>query len=241
MTKEQKTLRKDGIILIHNFLPKEEFELLKKEYENADKFGVFSEIKDGDSIWSRRKFGRSQLDDVPNTKKLLTNPRLLDLIYSGEARKVPITAAWYDTISYPEKLLNGEHQAAQAELMHIDIFFNAHKVFYFMYDVEDKDGPLVFCPGTHHLSLKKLWYEYKKSLELVNNRIDSFQADQKDESFLNLKSIKAIAPANTLVVMNGRGFHRRGDAEVGTKRSIIFTQFRYNPFSLKTKIEKKSS
>jgi hypothetical protein len=240
LTKDQKILREDGIIFIKNFLPNDEFESLKKEYENAEKFGgTFSEIKDGDSVWSRRKFSSTQLENLSNTKKFLADPRLIDLICSGEARKVPITAAWFDTMSYPEKMIRGKHESAQAELMHMDIFFNSHKVFYLMYDVKEEDGPLVFCPGTHHLSFKRLRYEYKKSIEQVNLGKDSFQADEKNESILGLKNIKAIAPANTLVVMNGRAFHRRGDAKVGTKRSIIFTQFRYNPFSFKTHIHSK--
>jgi len=237
LTEEQKILRKDGIIFLKNFLPDEKFESLKNEYQNAKNFdGVDTEIIDGDSIWSRRKFNRAQYENLPNTNNLLSNPKLLNLIYSAEARKVPINAVWFDQMSYPEKKIKGNHKAALAELLHIDIFYNSHKIFYLMYDVKDEDGPLNFSPGSHRLSFKKLWFEYKKSVKFAKTGSEDLFANEQDKSFLGLKNIKAIAPANTLVIMNGAGFHKRGDAVVGSKRSIIFLQFRYNPFSLKTHI-----
>lgn len=237
LTDEQKILRKDGIIFIKNFLPKDDFESIKNEFENSKNFdGVDSRIEEGDSIWSRRKFNRSQYANLIGTKKFLSNSRLLNLIYAGEARIVPITAVWFDTVSYPEKKTEGKHQTATPELLHSDIFYPSHKVFYFIYDVKDEDGPLNFSPGSHHFSVRRLWYEYKKSIELAKTGGDYLQVNDDEKPFLQLKNIKAIVPENTLVVMNGCAFHRRGDAIVGTKRSVVFTQFRYNPFSLKTKI-----
>lgn len=233
LTEEQKILRKEGIIFIKNFLPNEQFESIKNEFENAKNFeGVDSETIDGDSIWSRRKFNRVQYANLPITKSLISNPRLLNLINSAEARKVTVNAVWFDQVTYPDKKIKDKHNTAMAEMCHIDIFYNAHKVFYFMYDVMDEHGPLNFVPRSHHLSLKRLWFEYEKSIgdkPLV--------ANEREQSFLGLKPIKAIVPANTLVIMNGRAFHRRGDAIVGSKRSNIFLQFRYNPFSLKTHVK----
>ena len=234
LTEEQKILRKDGIIMIKNFLPNDKFESLKNEFENAKNFdGTDSETIDGDSIWSRRKFNRVQYANLPNTKTLLSNLRLLNLINSAEARKVTVNAVWFDEVNYPDKKVKDKHKAAMAELWHLDVFYNSHKVFYFMYDVMDEHGPLNFAPESHRLSLKRLWFEYKKSVEVVKTESDSFQANERERSFLGLKNIKAIVPANTLVIMNGCAFHRRGDAIVGSKRSNIFLQFRYNPFSLK--------
>lgn len=237
LTDEQKILRKDGIIFINDFLPKEEFESVKKEFENLKSFvGVDTVYEEGDSIWSRRKFNRSQYTNMHGTKKLFSNSRLLDLIYAGESRIVPVSAVWFDTVSYPERKTEGKHQYASAELLHSDIFYPSIKVFYFPYDVKDEDGPLNFSPGSHHFNARRLWLEYKKSIELSKTGNDYLQLTDNEKQFLKLKNIKAVAPANTLVVMNGVAFHRRGDAVVGAKRSVVFTQFRYNPFSLKTKI-----
>lgn len=237
LTDEQKILRKDGIIFINNFLPHDEFESIKSEFENSKNFdGVDSSIEEGDSIWSRRKFNRSQYIIMPGIKKLFSNSRLLNLIYAGESRIVPVSAVWFDTISYPEKKIEGKHQEASAELRHSDIFYPSIKVFYFPYDVKDEDGPLNFSPGSHHFTTKRLWFEYRKSIEISKTNDDYLHVNDDEKQFLKLKNIKAIVPANTLVVINGVAFHKRGDAIVGAKRSVIFTQFRYNPFSLKTKI-----
>lgn len=127
---------------------------------------------------------------------------------------------------------------ADAEMWHWDTFFHSHKVFYFMSDVKEEDAPLNFAPGSQHLSLKRLWFEYKKSVTFKKIKGNAFEVSEREKSFLGFKNIKAIVPANTLVVFDGHGFHRRGDFSVGTKRSFMMLGFRYNPFSLKTHIVK---
>ena len=237
LSDDQKTLRQDGIIIIKNFLPNEKFRAIKHEFENAKNFdGTDSEINDGDSIWTRRKFNRLQYSKLSNTNNFLSDSRLLDLISVGEARKVTPDAIWFDEMYYPEKKIQGKHETANAELSHVDVFFHAHKSMYFIDDVSDEDGPFNFSPGSHHLSVKRLWFEYKKSIGHKKPENSEFQATEKDRIFLGLKNIKAIVPANTLVVFDGCAFHKRGNASVGSKRSAIFLQFRYNPFSLKTQI-----
>ena len=237
LTEEQKILQDDGIIIIKNFLSDETFKNLKNEFDNAQRFdGTNSEIRDGDSIWTRRKFNRIQYEKLPNTNEFLSNPRLLDLIHVGEARKVTPNAVWFDEMSYPEKKIIGKHESADAEMTHIDVFYHAHKVMFFMNDVKNEDGPFNFSPGSHHLFLKRLWFEYKNSVTHKNSKSAGFQANDKERIFLGLKNIKATVPANTLAVFDGCAFHKRGDASVGTKRSAIFLQFRFNPFSLKTQM-----
>jgi len=233
MSDEQKTLRKDGIIVLKNFYPDEKFKAIKQEFDNAENLGgSFSEIKDGDSIWTRYKFSKRQFEKIPNTKDLLSDQRFLDLVHAGEARLVTPSAVWFDEVSYPERKIKDHHDTAAAEKTHVDIFYHSHKAMYFVNDVKEEDGPFNFSPGTHRLFLKRLWFEYKKS---VTN--SDFQADDNEREFLQLNNMKATVPANTLVVFDGCAFHKRGDAKVGAKRSAIFFQFRYNPFSLKTEIK----
>jgi hypothetical protein len=237
LTEDQKILRKEGIIIIKNFLPNEKFKAIKYEFEHAKKFdGTDSEINDGDSIWTRRKFNRIQYSKLSNTNDFLSDVRLLDLVSAGEARKITPDAVWFDEMYYPEKKIKGKHEEANAELLHIDVFYHAHKSMYFMEDVCDENGPFNFSPGSQHLSVKRLWFEYKKSIGYKKPENAGFQANKKDEKKLKLKNIKAVVPANTLVVFDGCAFHKRGNALVGSKRSAIFLQFRYNPFSLKTQI-----
>jgi hypothetical protein len=241
LTEDQKILRKDGIIIIKNFLPDEKFQGIKNEFKNAKNFnGTDSEINDGNSIWTRRKFNRIQYSKLSNTNDLLTDVRLLDLISVGEARKViPPDAVWFDKIYYPEKKIDGKNDASHVELFHLDTFFHSLKSMYFIDDVRDENGPFNFSPGSQHLSVKRLWFEYKKSIGHNKQENRDLEANEKDRIFLGLKNIKAIVPANTLVVFDGCAFHKRGDALIGSKRSAIFLQFRFNPFSLKTIIKPK--
>jgi hypothetical protein len=232
LTEEQKILRKDGILIIENFFPDDKFESIKNEFKNSKNYdGNNVEIPDGDSFWFRRKFNLKQIENLPNTKDLLLNKRLLDLVSAAEARKVTFNAVWFDEVSHVDnKTMDSQ------KVLHTDIFYNNHKVFYFISDVKDEDGPLNFAPGSHRLSLKRLWFEYKKSNTLTDEKREargSFRVNEKDKSFLGLKNIKAIVPANSLVIINPCAFHRRGDSSIGSKRSAIFLQFRKNPFSLK--------
>ena len=43
------------------------------------------------------------------------------------------------------------------------------------------------------------------------------------------EEIKVACPANTLIITNVHGFHKRGESIPGTERSIIRIPFRYNP------------
>ncbi len=236
LTKEQKLLRTDGVIVIHNFLPQNEFEGLQKEFDNQKDYeGNEKIIKNGDSTWVRRKFSKRHYEKMPYTKKFLTNQKLLDFLNTAESRQLSIPAVWFDTVSY-EKRVSGIQNSSEVETFHSDISFPSHKVFFLTHDVKSEDGPLTFCPGSNKFSLRRLWLEYKKSNEKNRTEKDSFYTiNKKEESFLKLKIVKGIVPENTIIIMNGNTFHKRGSAISGAKRSMIFTQFRLNPFSLETK------
>ena len=66
--------------------------------------------------------------------------------------------------------------------------------------------------------------------------MDSFRVNEKEESLMGLKTLEVIVPANSIVIMNGCAFHKRGDLSIGKSRSAIFFFFRFNPFSRKTNI-----
>ena len=236
LTKEQKLLRTNGVIVIHNFLPQNEFEGLKKEFNNQKDYeGNEKIIKDGDSIWVRRKFSKRHYEKMPYTKKFLANQKLLDFLNTAESRQLSIPAVWFDTVSY-EKRVSGIQNSSNVETFHSDISFPSHKVFFLTHDVKSEDGPLTFCPGSNKFSIRRLWLEYKKSNEKNRTEKDPFYTiNKKEESFLKLKIVKGIVPGNTIIIMNGNTFHKRGSAISGAKRSMIFTQFRLNPFSLETK------
>ena len=236
-TNEEEILKTDGVIVIHDFLPLNEFEGLKNEFDNQKKYeGNEQIIDEGDSTWVRKKFSRRHFEKMPFTKKFLTNQKLLKFINIAESRILSIPAVWFDTISY-EKRVSGIQNSSEVETFHSDISFPSHKVFFLIHDIKDEDGPLTFCPGSNKFSLRRLWMEYKKSNQYDREENDAFYTiNKKEESFLKLNIIKGIVPKNTLIIMNGNIFHKRGNASVGSKRSAIFLQFRYNPFSLKTQI-----
>ena len=121
LTKEEKSLREDGVIVIHNYLPQNDFEGLQKEFDNQKNYeGTESIIEDGDSVWSRKKFAKRHFEKMPFTKKFLTNPKLLNLLNSAESRQLSIPAVWFDTVSY-EKRVSGIQNSSEVETFHSDI------------------------------------------------------------------------------------------------------------------------
>ena len=97
----------------------------------------------------------------------------------------------------------------------------------------DENGPINVSSGSHRFSLKRLWFEYKRSILHKKGEENSFRVNEKEKHFLGLKNVKAIVPPNSIVIANVCAFHRRGDFSVGSKRSAIFFGFRFNPFTLK--------
>tara|TARA_Y100000748_G_scaffold226442_1_gene190804 strand:- start:944 stop:1711 length:768 start_codon:yes stop_codon:yes gene_type:complete len=222
-------LRKQGFIIIPNFLSNESFKKVKDEYFNATNIGLYTPIKDGNTIVERYTFSLSQWKTLPGLSELLSNRLLIKTLESAELKNIEIGDVWFDTIHYDEsqKIASSQNQ------LHSDTFYNTHKVWFFIETVNIEDGPIYFVPGTNNLSMKRLVFEYNKSINFKELNDYSFRVEQKDRVFLGCKEEAIICPANTLVIANTRGLHRRGKGKAGnTRKQIHFCIRTNNPFSL---------
>jgi len=222
-------LRKKGFILIHNFLSDEDFKKVKDEFNNKRKAGCHSPIKDGDTFVDRFTYSPDQWRRLPAINKLLSNNLLLKTLESVELENIDIGDVWFDTINYG----NSKKGASSQTELHSDTFYNTHKVWFFIDPVTLEDGPLYFVPGSNQLSLKRLIFEYNKSIHYKNLKDYSFRVEPKDRAFLDCEEKALICPSNTLIIANTRGFHRRGQAQVGHfRKQIHFCIRTKKPFSL---------
>ncbi len=221
-------LQKNGYILIPNFLNHGDFQQVKDEFYNTSNIGSYSPIIDGDTRVERYTFSTDQWNKLPAVTKLLSDNLLLQTLEGAELRNIEIGDIWFDTINYG----NSQKGASSQTELHSDTFFNTHKVWFFIEPVTLEDGPLYFVPGTNKLSIKRLMFEYKKSINFEQLKDYSFRVESKDKFLIGSKEKAIICPDNTLVIANTRGFHRRGFAKPGRSRKQIHFCIRTKtPFS----------
>ena len=231
----EKKLIEDGIVVIPNFLPEEDFKELKSEFDNNISITENVKIvKKGSMQVNIRKVEQNEYVKFPAMKKFARNKQLIRLISVGEGIKVVDELKKFDLektiFGDPDKDTDGNVP------FHADIHFHSHKVLYYMSDVTEEGGPFIYCKNSHLNNLDRLWFEFKRG-QLKDAHIEGWRIQQHlDKKFFNnyfskLKNqeYKVACPANTLVIANVHGFHKRGESISGVERSLIRIPYRYNP------------
>jgi Phytanoyl-CoA dioxygenase (PhyH) len=134
----------------------------------------------------------------------------------------------YRTVAGDE-LQNPDPQRA----LHRDTFYSAIKLWLFFEDVSDADGPFQYVPGSHRMSRARYRWEHGQARAAVVSRgSGSFRVDVAELAGLGLPQPRAYpVPANTLIIADVRGFHRRGPGQAGADRLALYANLRTRPFS----------
>jgi len=224
------TYLRDGYLKIENFLPLEEFESLKNELQAVD--GEVRQCVQGDTLTQRILLDDNSLSTLPGCTSLLADRAFSRLLrYTASRNTSPI----YYLQCIRSNAVDGE-QDPQRNL-HSDTFHSTMKAWLFLDDVSDRNGPFTYVPGSQRLTLKRLKWEYHQSLS--GSRLkDSYGArgslriDEKDLPGLGLQQPVAFkVPANTLIIGDTHGFHRRGAATEVSSRMELWAFSRTNPFN----------
>lgn len=120
--------------------------------------------------------------------------------------------------------------------LHRDTFHSAIKLWYFVEPVADAAGPFEYVPGSHRMTAARYRWEYRRSLAARDldpeSRAGSFRVDLGELAGLGLPQPRRYpVPANTLVIADVRGFHRRGEGSPGAQRLCLYANLRPHPFS----------
>ena len=237
----EKELIDKGITVIPNFLPEDDFQKLKKEFnevisEKEVRQTDYGSTKSISKIITKEKY--ASFEAIQN---LANNKELIRLISVGEGRKV---FKEIDTLVFEKTTFGDPKHDTDVNLrFHADIHFHSHKVLYYMDDVTSDMGPFEYCVGSHKNNIKRLWFEFKRGQlkDAHDNtwRIDNHYEKKYFKKFyekLMKNKYEVTGKANTLIIANVHGFHRRGEASEGPSRSLIRIPFRYNPFGNQKKI-----
>ena len=172
------------------------------------------------------------LAQAPHLKKFIRDPRFLGLCnYVGSRLKHPFCQV---------QVLERDFEANQSDpqkSVHIDTFHPTLKGWLFLDDVGPEQGPFHYVPGSHRLTRRRLAWERAQSLQArlspdEHVAAGSFRAGPEDLQQMGLPEPVAVTvKANTLVLADTVGFHRRGQAEDSRPRRAIYVYMRTNPFN----------
>lgn len=227
---QRQAFHRDGYVLIENFLPEERFNGLNAEIRGLQ--GAVRECIQGDTLTHRVLLTDRVLSRLPACKTLLSDSRFSKLLrYAASRNSSPI----YYVQSIKSNVIDGDEDPQRT--LHSDTFHSTMKAWLFLDDVSDHNGPFTYVAGSQRLSFKRLKWEYQNSVA-GSSLENSYAArgslrvtdDDLETMGLNKPTVFKV-PANTLVVANTNGFHRRGAATRASNRLEIWAYSRTNPFN----------
>jgi Phytanoyl-CoA dioxygenase (PhyH) len=120
--------------------------------------------------------------------------------------------------------------------LHADVHFPSVKAWLYLNDIDERNGAFVFAPGSHKLTAGRLAYEYESSIRVAKAKqqgavhtavpyglVRMPRPDQMQAMGIREKSF--VGKANTLVIANVMGFHRRGSFEPHVTRNLLMLRF----------------
>ena len=227
----RQAFRRDGYVVVRDFLPPAEFEALRAE-ATALAAAAPRRIQEGDTKTELSLVDDEALAAAPNLNRLVRGRRFLGLCnYVGSRLKHPFCQV---------QVLERDFAANQSDpqkSLHADTFHPTLKGWFFLDNVDPGKGPFEYVPGSHRLTRRRLGWEYRQSLEArvspdEHVSAGSFRAGPDDLEAMGLPEPVALSvPANTLVLADTVGFHRRGEAQDGRPRRAIYIFMRTNPFN----------
>ena len=246
---EEAALRQDGIAVVPDFLPEDEFAKVRTEARRAaDEVAANIPVRQRKqkgfggqeaNAWGFDRYDGGTLNrfididtaSMPAIHAFSRNSRLARLCRAGLGMlRPPRRSMIYQTIHGDEKT----NHDLQKDL-HRDSCFQKMKYWYFLDPVGEDDGPFVYVPGSHRLTKQRRDWEAAQTRQqcATGHLLDrSYRISPKELAGLGLPCPQAMTvAANTLVIADTFGFHRRGDAKPGTSRLAIYGQKKPWPFA----------
>jgi hypothetical protein len=223
-------VERDGMVLWPDFLPPDQFNELRDECLGLAGRHQASYVRESGPNRDARVLASSlELGRGSALVRFLNDLRLKALIEGVERRRLA------DLIQYAkiEHLTQGEDAGKhdpQTEL-HSDIYFTSHKAWFYLTDVTLASGPLTFVKGTHLLTPSRLYRVYEHSVAMKPGDEQSRRVKSDEVASLPEETV-VVCLANSLVVANTCGYHRRRQGVAGQERCSIHLEVRANPFGL---------
>ncbi|SFT90088.1 Ectoine hydroxylase-related dioxygenase, phytanoyl-CoA dioxygenase (PhyH) family [Pseudovibrio denitrificans] len=220
---------RNGYLVKENFLPSDVLKQVQDEI--ATREFAASEMRQGKTVTRFIGLPPSVLKDLPGLQQVVHDPFLQKAMrYVASYNADPILflhAVLWD--------LDKTQKDPQTDF-HIDTFHATSKCWLFLKDVEAEDGPFHYVPGSHRYTPERREWEFDQSLDAVHHSdgmhaAGSFRASEKTIRKLGYgEPVSFAVPANTLVIADTHGFHRRGIATRPGVRLGLFGDLRRSPY-----------
>jgi len=211
-----------GYVQINNFLP---VDLRQVACSEIDKVSKLSNNK--------QPFNQPPIDET----NIELYDRLMDVVLSTTGLQNSKEAQQlFNNNTFVQKILNEPGDNDIQKVFHSDIFFPAVKFWYFPNEVTH-EGAFQYVPNSADITQEKIldWH-YSQSCNASGNEFESWRgAGHREGSMrISMEEIRQLGlhrqtmkvKANTLLIGNVNGFHRRGDVSVPTYRNSIHGSIR---------------
>ena len=242
-------LSRDGVLAIPDFLTPEQCDAVQQDFRRVETELAFRPVP---FYAHMRQLERGRIHAASHginadprlramRQHLLEHPLLLAIVAAvTHVRTRTIANATIDVYQLADETAPDNDVET---VMHADLHSPTVKAFYYLNDVDTSNGAFVYAKGTSRLTLARLRHEYDISVrEARRKRGDSdLPADGIAVRGPNCRS--AVRPhharamglvetpitgkANTLIIANNVGFHRRGDFTSRTPRRTVLLNFRH--------------
>lgn len=220
----------NGYVALPDFLPAEVFESLVARLHSTPL--PAREMRQGSTVTRMIPLGPSVLPKLPEAAGVLRDRSVDALIrYCGSNNSPPV---WFvqTVIATPRK-----GKADPQTELHADTFHPTAKLWLFLQDVGEDDGPFMYVPGSHRLTPERLEWEHRTSLTArddprSHHAHGSFRVRPDELSAMGFPApMKMTVKANTLVVADTFGFHARTPSPKPTLRMELHAHLRQSPFN----------
>ena len=235
---------RDGFVVIEDFLAPGDADAVRREYDAASRsyWAANPLERRGERGFGPKHMRRGGFDRYDGDSA----NRFIDIAPQGVIRRrfcsswrmTSLCLALFGTLNRFRKhsmyeLVHGDEALnpdVQREL-HKDTFHHTFKTWYYLDDVTGAHGPTQVVPGSHRTSLRRLRWEYARSLAAADDAQHgsggSFRIADAELPALGLPPPREVlCRSNSLVVVNTKAFHRRGVAPRDTVRRSLYANFR---------------
>jgi Phytanoyl-CoA dioxygenase (PhyH) len=221
---------RDGMVSVADFLPPDQWsKLLQEIYKHRL---PMLEMAQPPALTRRAYLDAASCADMPATQALLSHPVLHSLLqylagYPGQA----VIALQCIQSDAPRA-----DAADPQTLWHTDTFHSTAKAWLLLHDVATEQGPFAYMPGTHRLTpLRQMWEQAQSIIAAQDSNAmhakGSWRASEEELQEMGYSlTFTAALPANTLVVADTGGFHRRTPSSSPTARAEVYLSLRRTPF-----------
>ena len=234
-------VKKNGFCQINQFLSANEFDQLKKEFNELINSDLATNLQNNEGTQYFTVFlnDEKMLQKFPILKKLGDDSKIKELFQGSENKKIVDIRYRLERIIVKDENIEDTNKN----------YHYTFKAWLYLTDSDDNNGPLVILPGSHKFSLKRVFNSYIESIKyslyvkkkdklkkenILNNYAkDNYQyfRYKNIKNNLDRDSKKLISKSNSFILANTHCIHRRGDAKKNKIRDAIHFYSRENPFN----------